>query len=473
MSEPEGTIIFKEWLPDLPALDNPGLVEAQNCRPIDLTYKSYPTLGSAISGTLASLVPRHSIRVHDATPSTIVYTGDETSLSASTSGAFTELSASTYGVSDWDFAIFDDIVCAAAINVPIQGHTIGSAGNFATLGSAPGTAPAAFCIGVVNQFLVAGWPDQVRNRVRWSAINNIQSWPTANSATAIAAQSGQQDLPDWGGVRAIGGGDQYAIIWQPSGMHRMTYIGGSAVFQFDVISKNIGTAFKHSIIQYNGIWYFASPTGFFATNGAEVVPIGAGKVDRYFLSVTDRGRCELEMKVAADPVQGLIYWAYPYVSGAAGSGGSYLTDEILIYNVAEKRWTRAVQVTRGLIPANTIINESIPLYGFRSDARYAQFDGTVGSAVFTTGEVEWARGLFSRVGGVKPLVDQAVATVAIGTRNDQTSAASFTAETTANSRTGFCDFRSEARYHRARLTVTGTFNAARGLEVDAEVSGET
>jgi hypothetical protein len=49
----------------------------------------------------------------------------------------------------------------------------------------------------------------------------------------------------------------------------------------------------------------------------------------------------------------------------------------------------------------------------------------------------------------------------------------YTAESTANSRSGFCDFRSEARYHRARVTITGTFNAAQGIEVDAVWSGAT
>jgi hypothetical protein len=77
--------------------------------------------------------------------------------------------------------------------------------------------------------------------------------------------------------------------------------------------------------------------------------------------------------------------------------------------------------------------------------------------------------------GIKPLVDVTLnaVTVAIGTRNDRSSSVSYTSETTANSRSGFANFRSEARYHRARLTITGTFNAAQGLEYEAVPSGYT
>lgn len=459
-------IHFKEWLPDLPALDNPGMTEVLNCRPIDATYKHFRPLGAAVA-TLPSLVPLGGVQVINSSGSPIVYAGDETSLSASTGGAFTELSASTYGSDGWDFAVYENIVCAADIGIPIQRHTIGSAGNFATLGSTAGTAPPAKCIGVVGQFLVAGWADSVRNRLRWSGIDNISSWPTAGSATAIAQQAGEQDLDDWGGIYAIGGGDQFAVIWQQSGMHRMTYVGGDVVFQFDVLSRNIGTTFRNSVVHYNGRWYFASRDGFFVTDGASVAPIGRNKVDRYFSTNVDGGFND-SIFGAVDPAHGLIYWSFP-VSGGSGDG---VQQEILLYNALEERWARASETTRGLIKSH-VGSGTLP-YAFRSNGAYTTFTGTAGSAVLISGESELNPGGFAYVSGVKPLVDVTTnsVTVALGTRSNQQNSPTYTNLTTANSRSGFCDFRSEARYHRVRFDIQGTFNACQGLEIRVAGSGE-
>jgi hypothetical protein len=306
----------------------------------------------------------------------------------------------------------------------------------------------------------------VRNRLQWCGIDNIFSWPTAGSATAVAQQAGSQDLDDWGGINAIAGGDQFAVIWQQAGMHRMTYVGGDVVFQFDVLSRNIGTAFKNSIVHYNGRWYFASRDGFFVTDGVSVAPIGRNKVDRYFSTEADSGFNDSVFGVV-DPRLGLIYWSYA-VLGGAGDG---LQQGVLIYNVLEERFTRAGDNIRGLIKSH--INDG-SIYGFRSDRAYASFNGTAGSAVLITGESELNPGGFARVSGIKPLVDVTAnsVTVSLLTRNNQDNSPTLSSPSTANSRSGFCDFRSEARYHRARIDIQGTFNSCQGIEVRATGSGE-
>lgn len=62
-------------------------------------------------------------------------------------------------------------------------------------------------------------------------------------------------------------------------------------------------------------------------------------------------------------------------------------------------------------------------------------------------------------------------TVAIGYRNDLGSSPTYTSEATANSRTGFSNFRIDAKYMRIRSTITGNFEKATGLEFSAKPSG--
>jgi hypothetical protein len=108
-------------------------------------------------------------------------------------------------------------------------------------------------------------------------------------------------------------------------------------------------------------------------------------------------------------------------------------------------------------------------------ARLATFTGTPGTAILETGESEGNIGGMMFVRGVRPLVDVTVnaVTIAIGYRNDQNSTPTYTSEVTANSRSGECNFRNEARFQRVRMTVTGTFNSAQGVGVDAIPSGGT
>jgi hypothetical protein len=98
-----------------------------------------------------------------------------------------------------------------------------------------------------------------------------------------------------------------------------------------------------------------------------------------------------------------------------------------------------------------------------------------GTAVLDGTEAELTKGALSRVQGVKPLVvgSDPVLTVEVGSRNSLGSAVTYTAARTPNARTGFVDLRSEARYHRARVTIAGAFDSALGIEYQAVSSGAT
>ncbi len=83
--------------------------------------------------------------------------------------------------------------------------------------------------------------------------------------------------------------------------------------------------------------------------------------------------------------------------------------------------------------------------------------------------------LAAYVDGVKPLVtgnDASVTvTVALGSRDLTDDTVTYTSQTSRTSTTGYCDFDSEARLHRARVQVSGDFHELIGVEFQQRPAG--
>jgi hypothetical protein len=474
MSEYDGSIIFKEWLPDQPALGNPGLTDAHNTLPIDDTYKSFAPL--VASGNTLNARPLGAIEIYQpASNLRYLYAGQTQSIQRQLIGlgSWTNVSGSTTynaATSTWEFAVYDDQILAANFEDTIQAQTIGAA-SF-TVASA--SAPRARRLGKVGQFIVAGDTGEATNgdvpyRVQWPAIDDPRNWPLPGSATATAAQAGEQFLDStWGRVNAIVGGDQFGIVMQRGGLNRMTYVGGNTVFQFDKIAGALGLFLPHSVVEVNGLWYYISEAGIYVTDGVSAQPVGLGKVDRYFAENAILGSFEERVYGAVDPRNKLIKWCYP-------SGGLGNVDRLLVLNYERKKFSYCTQTCNALVSAPGDSSQPRYIRAFNETHRAARFTGTPGTATLTTGEMEPNPGGYAEEFGIKPLLDVTLnaVTVSMGTRNDQQAAVSYATDQTANSRSGFANFRTAARYHRARLTIAGTFNAAQGLEYQANPAGYT
>lgn len=484
MREADGTIYFKEWLPDQPDLNNPGLTDVNNVIPAEGYFEPYRPLeatGNAIGGT-----PTGGIVTVSESGLTYIYgssdnTGNSQIYEFQTPNWTAK--AIAFGPSNngfVDFVQYGNLVIAATKSEQPVALTVGATSSFSVIATS-GTVPSANVVGAVGQFVVIGdtiWAATTgpsgHNYVHWSAIDDPRNWPVPNSATAIAAQSGAQELPNGlGNVRAIVGGDQYGLVFQQFGITRMTYIGGAAVFQFDLIESRKGAWAYRGVVNVGALTYFVSDQGFHVTDGVTVKDIGHGKVDKFFIEDLDVQWAQTNIRGAADFQRKIIYWLYPDDNSTNGA-----PNRIIAYNYAEDRWSKAAQEGRALFSGNGVVGGSDPDYkwgplGFTTAGALAHFSATAGTATLVTAEIEPNSGGYSRTQGIKPHVAATVnaVTVAIGTRNDQITTPSFTSEVTANSRSGFCDFRSEARYHRARVTITGTFNAAQGLEFQVEPSG--
>lgn len=471
MSDYDGTIYFKEWMPDQPDLNNPGLTDAHNVLPVDDTYRSFMplvasgnTLSSRPLGAIETYQPASNIRY--------IYAGQTQTIMRQLVGLGTWStvgSGFTTGAEAWEFAVYDNLIFATNFVDTLQHQTLGAAAF-----SAPSGAPRARRVGKVGQFIVVGDTGEATNgevphRVQWPVIDDPTSWPLPGSATAIAGQAGEQFLDStWGRVHAIVGGDQFGIVMQRGGLNRMTYVGGNTAFQFDKIAGALGLYLPHSVVEVNGLWYYISEAGIYVTDGVSAQAVGLGKVDRYFAENAILGSFEERVYGAVDPRNKLIKWCYP-------STGSGTPDRLLVLNYERKRFSYCTQTCNALVSAPGDSSQPRYIRAFSDTHRAARFTGTPGTARLITAEMEPNPAGYAAFQGVKPLVDVTVnaVTVAMGTRNNRTDAVSFTSETTANSRSGFANFRNEARYHRARLTIAGTFNAAQGIEYQAEATGFT
>lgn len=335
-------VLFKEWLPDQPDLGNPGLTVAENVIPSDGGYSPYVPLVAGSSTAISGVVGAFPYAQNNPTSGAVTYglvVGNQNSLSVINplTGVFQTVGSGYSATEYWRFAQFDNVIVGTnAVDLP-QRFTIGS--SAAVLGSSSGTAPAAQHVAVINRFLVLGdLPGSATGpyTLRWSGVDDYDSFPTPNSATAIAQQSGQQIMPaDGGTITGISNGDQFGIVFQRARISRMTYDGPPVVFGFTPIDVGRGCFYPNSLVQVKGLAYFASGLGFFVTDGVSVLPISDEKIDKYFGALLGNAP-GTALVAAVDYDTECIMWS---VNGT----------RILHYNYERKSWTVCNETTDWLV----------------------------------------------------------------------------------------------------------------------------
>lgn len=482
-----------EWAPDMPDLGSSGIT-AKNVIPWPNAYKSFPSF-AVQSGALNARV-QGGYFARDASANVYNYAGTESKLYQQIAGSINYVDATrtvggayTTATDDWwEMVQWGNTVIATNYADAMQVITNGSA-NFAALGGSP---PNARHLAVVRDFVVTGnvnyGGNSYPNRMYWSAINNSTDW-----TIAAATQCDIQDLQgDGGWIQKIVGGE-YGLVFQERAVWKMTYVGAPVIFQFDMIERNRGAYAPQGVIGWGNMVFFLADDGFYMiVGGSAAIPIGAGKVDRFFLADLQSSYA-YRINAAIDPLNKLVMWAYP------GSGSTSGTcNSILIYNWAVKRWSIVQGVsmecfTRYAATGYTLedldaISASIDALGVSLDSRtwtggqqsLAAFDsshqlntisGTAMDATVDTGEVQLTPGRRSSVMWARPLTDGNAASVTMRTRNRLADTASYGTASTQDS-TGICALRSNARYHSARTTTTGAFNFIQGVELAFATEGE-
>jgi hypothetical protein len=466
-------IAFTEWLPDQPTTTG-ALLEANNVYPLTIGYGPFPL--SADYSTAAS-EDLNSVVAAKFELETQLFAGGSTKLfkfNPATGGLSDVSKSGGYtGSTRWSFTQFGSAILASNNNSKIQTWTVGTSSAFSDVSA---TAPIAKYITVVRDFVVAANISGTPNKLQWSDINDETDWTSGG-----ASQADYQLIAEGGNIVGVTGGE-FGIVLLERAIYRMSYIGSPLFFQFDAISRNLGCNTPGSITQYGPNTYFLADDGFYGCDGTNIYNIGNDKVDEYFyenmaLSLQDT------ISAAVDPIRNIVIWNYPNTNGGRS---------LLIYNWLVKKWSSAdttAEYIVSLASSNIALEgldvygsiDSLPasldsriwsggkfLFGGADGAKIVTFTGANSTASIVVGEMEF--GYNSIVTNARSQVDNGAVTMAISSRKELNGTVTYSSTVTQNSN-GTCPLRSYGRYHRIKITPTGTWTHAISIDVDYTQSG--
>jgi hypothetical protein len=467
---------FTEWLPDQPGVIG-ALTNARNVFPKAVGYGAFPNEADYSDDAVEDL--NSVISAKTTAGDSKIFAGGETKLFLFNSSNLNldDVSGTTYSSTEkWNFSKFGNFLIAAGYPNTLQYADMATTTiSFTDLEA---SAPQAKLITVVRDFVVVGNTNTSSKEVRWSGINNPQTW----TPSAIT-QSDFQELPDGGEVRGLTGGE-FGLVLLEKSIIRMSYVGTPLIFQFDNISRNIGCYESNSVVQWGGVTYFLSDDGFYSCDGQRIEPIGAEKVNRFFWDTLEESRLS-EMSAAVDPFRNLVIWGYQSLDK---------TYRLLVYHWITKRWSfvdtsinRISDITTPEATLEQLDNYSASLDNLQislddrawlggkflfagvSGRKIVAFSGTNKPARITTADLS-AGETMSMVTLARPIIDNGLGNVAISSRFNLSESVNFGPEIAANSenRVGL---RSLGRYHRLRVIPSGDWQTAIGVEVDIQPAG--
>lgn len=488
-------IAFQDWTPDIAPLGSDGLWICKNCIPQAKGYASFPSLAPYTAAALGARVVG-AISAKDKSGNTYNYaatTGstNDGKLNLLTSGAWADASGNGgdatpgYAIPDGEvvkFAKWNEQILATTIGEPLQSISFGGT-TFANAITSS-RKPRARHIGILRNFVVLGNIDDVGNdgvvpnRVWWSGIEDETTFEEGGESS----QSDFQDLKNGGPVQEVISGEVGTIMCETS-IYRMIQLGFSPWFSFDEIVTNRGVWVPNSVATSGGLSFFVDRDGWYVWDGQAVTPIGINKIDNFFRGDFDPNYAHRSSS-AIDPIRKLYFFAYASRNATAG-----LIDRILVYDWVNRKWTivemsldwlyqfrsegQTVDTITGfiddimlLVDDTALLGKNLALGAFDSSHMLASFSGTALAAIFDTGEKQLSGqgGMLTQVNLMRPLVDGAdTVSVQPFTRYLQSQSAAGGSIAVMNS-LGNCNMRSTGRFHRFRVSTTGNFSAALGVD---------
>lgn len=496
------TIPFGEWVPDQSDFhreDQRRSSEASGVYPsTDLSYGPFPTFSTVSSNALTARC-QGAWSGRDKNGDVWAFAGDATKLYRRSGAAWSDVSkvATTYGIATdefWQFVRIGDRLIALNIADYPQLFTLSSSTTFDNLGTTTWMPKARYGAQIGDHLMLANIHDVsavalglAPTRLWWSEKGNCTSFPEPATSTAAAAQSGYSaELPGgWiqGITSAVGGAA--GAVFSDDAIHRIVVTGPPAVFDFDLIEGARGCWAPGSICNYGPGAFYLAEDGFYVFNGSNSVPIGARRVDRWFLDQID-ATYRHRINAVADPVRKLVIVSFP------GDGSSSGTPNLLlIWNWESNRWSHASATVETIFNDHSTgytledldafgTLETLPysldsrawaggaaqLGAFGTDHKSGTFSGTNQAASLITQDFD-AKGRRIFVSGFRPIVDGGTITGTIGYREEQDDAITY-GTLAARGADGICRVRAEGRYVRARVDIAagGTWTHAIGVQTN-------
>lgn len=480
-------IPFAPWAPDVADFETESASEALNVIPSASGFRPFPAFANSASAITARA--QGAISVKSLSGSIYNFCGDATKLYKLNSNglAWSDVSRTVGGAystatdARWSFAQYGDYLIAANGADATQVFQLGVSTNFAALSGSP---PTSYFTGTIREFGVLAKTSTANNRIRWSAIGNIADW-----VSSAATLSDYQDFADGGAIMGFVGGE-FGIVFQERAIQRMTFEGPPTAFRFDKISNYLGCRAEGSIASFENFAFFLGDDGMYMIRGgAELVPIGAEKVDRWIENNLDASYL-YRISSCIDPINKLYLMGFP--SNATGSG---TPDQILIYHWPTGQWSHVSLSHELLYPAATQAGYTVDgmdavsstidglpfpldsrfwtgtgrllLAGFDTSHRQGFFSGNNLAATIETGDSQLTEGSRTLLRGLRPMIEGSSLTpsLTVGSRNHLTQTVTYGNPIAANAY-GICNARVNARYHRARITIPASsqWRYARGID---------
>lgn len=479
---------FGPWLPEATDYKNPGLEVAKNCVPSPNGYNPVYGLSGTGASVTGTIIGAQSFERKDGTIVVCVATTSDLYTIVSGTANASSLSLSlTAGTDRVVFEQFD-----AEVYATTKGGDAWYLTNIesdTTFSAVSGTIPKANAMGRVQDFLVMGDYNDGTDypfRVAWSPFNN----PSGTWGTDIATQTDSQPLDaQQGPVTAISGGT-FGIVFQKNGISRMTYVGGSSVFAFDLFEKNRGCIAPLSVARVGDTAYFLSYDGFFRTDGASVQSISRGRVWEWFIENTAQSYLE-DVTAAIDWEKRCVVWYC-----VQPETGALTYNRRLYYNWETESWSYVDETAGWGVRSNRTSGTSLDSLG-NIDAIVGSLDseiyrasgstlgmfvsgelststGTALAAELQTGSFQPFTGQRTFISAVTPLVANAAedTRVVLGYRDGMTPGFNNSAATTIGG-IGYAATNIDARYFRVAMqTAAGTdWSDAYGFQVQYEPAG--
>ena len=479
-----------EWMPDRPDYPNPGAIEIRNALPQAQSYREFRSFSSLSDD--ATEVILNAIWT-DVSGIIEIIAGTATRL-LRLNGTAWSIVGSGYSVTSWEFAQFGDNVVAVAPGLTPQIIDL-SAGSpsFSAIVGTPENPPNARRVGVVRDFVMLGNLDSNANRIQWSGYNNATIWD-ANGNTQFQADS--QLLFEGGPVQKIVSGPR-GYIFQENLVRVADYIGPQAIFNILPNSRARGARSGDAVVSNGDEVFFYAQDGFYRLRGNQFIPIGAERVNQWFLGEIDPNEID-NFVGAVDRSSQLVVW------GFKTSGGLTELNRLLFYNYNVDRWAYADTTGEGItnlfelrttgftldqldtiisggldgasaslsVDTNLYDGGSLFLFASDTDGAVGTFSGTAKQAILDTTEFDGPGNTRRSTEAFRPIVEGSGATiqVSVGTRDLLTSTATFSPNEELNV-IGEAPILSDARYHRVRLTIEGGFTHASAVDVMSRPSG--
>ncbi len=378
----------------------------------------------------------------------------------------TRVSGGAYsGTTRWSFEKFGSVVYAANGTDEEQKIDLESGTNF----SDNTTAPIAKYIKAVGDFMFRGNIATLPYQIQWSAINDPQS------NTATVNLSDYQDMPIGDEVMGIVPLSTGAHVWMRSALHNVAYaLQSEYVFTRQTLTEMRGTSAPYSIASIAQDDYVVyCDDGFWRFTGGGFQPIGAQRVNAWFLTECDQDERQ-NILAMPDPERQIVWFAYTASDASRKMlGYHYILDRWCLAEVSLQASCRARTFTYSALTGAGVTTDLLRFAVIDSLGRLSYLVGDNLAATIETNEYANDSGFFVNRGILAG--DPVTFTVTQKTANYRGGSFTTKSAITPSSRTKSISLRGDGKVHKFTVNIPAatTWTNITSMEVSGTPSARS